>query len=660
MKKKLIRTAFLLPGLMACATAMADITISEGETVMEYADNEPITVSGTGILRLTSSDPIRNTTINIEGPDATLIMEGAMCSEVKQKYLASILINGKPFNPEADRLSIRGNGSEIIPDGLLCPLTVYNEAGCTGESLQIPVDVYYRGKKLTKNKSHLEQKLLGSFDNSIRSFRLKRGYRVCFANNNDGTGFSKIFTAADRDLEVSEMPEGLEFASFVRVSRADRIGKRGICGLDVAALTRSAWYYSWGASDEPCTDFEFVPMRHNAYWDGWDKIGSRTNTSCVLGYNEPDHDDQANLTVEYAISQWDEFMKCGLRCGSPAPDSMGKEWLTKFIQAADSLNYRVDFVAVHMYWNNQTGAGLSSRITDLCRNTYGNRPMWITEWNNGANWTSEHWPDAQGTRLDADFNILPDENGKETIVKRPHTPDNSAKQCAWLQSVLEALDDNPWLERHSFFNWVEDARSVVIDNKLTPAGKIFAGFKSRPGFNPDYEYDHRWQIAPPFPSIKSYVSSAELIFTDHNGETGVNYTVQRRIDDGQWEDFAVLTAGKDYKVGKTVVIRIPYDITGRHSFRVKAKSYKGGESIWSRIVSKDIQSSGIEEVSADTFKVETAGGILYVTAAQEGKYTLYSIDGRNVRTILLPAGTRTPVNGLQRGIYILNGRKVRI
>lgn len=245
-------------------------------------------------------------------------------------------------------------------------------------------------------------------------------------------------------------------------------------------------------------------------------------------------------------------------------------------------------------------------------------------------------------------------------MKRPHTPDNSAKQCAWLQSVLEALDDNPWLERHSFFNWVEDARSVVIDNKLTPAGKIFAGFKSRPGFNPDYEYDHRWQIAPPFPSIKSYVSSAELIFTDHNGETGVNYTVQRRIDDGQWEDFAVLTAGKDYKVGKTVVIRIPYDITGRHSFRVKAKSYKGGESIWSRIVSKDIQSSGIEEVSADTFKVETAGGILYVTAAQEGKYTLYSIDGRNVRTIFLPAGTRTPVNGLQRGIYILNGRKVRI
>lgn len=45
----------------------------------------------------------------------------------------------------------------------------------------------------------------------------------------------------------------------------------------------------------------------------------------------------------------------------------------------------LDFVATHMYWNSQDPYRLAQTITDLCRNTYGGRPMWFTEWNNGAN-----------------------------------------------------------------------------------------------------------------------------------------------------------------------------------------------------------------------------------------------------------------------------------
>ncbi len=115
------------------------------------------------------------------------------------------------------------------------------------------------------------------------------------------------------------------------------------------------------------------------------------------GYNEPDHTDQAELYPIQAIRQWPELLKSGLRLGSPTPDAIRKDWLVKFLELADSLNYRVDFVVGHMYWNGQSGQKLYNGVVDACTRLYGGRPMWITEWNNGANWTTENWPTNSGT-----------------------------------------------------------------------------------------------------------------------------------------------------------------------------------------------------------------------------------------------------------------------
>ena len=101
-----------------------------------------------------------------------------------------------------------------------------------------------------------------TFDNKIRSFRLKKGYSCTLANNPDGTGFSRVYIASDADIEVPEMPEGLEFVSFVRVFRWEWVSKKGICNGGLAAITNSSWYNDWaagGATDNP--DFEYVPMR---------------------------------------------------------------------------------------------------------------------------------------------------------------------------------------------------------------------------------------------------------------------------------------------------------------------------------------------------------------------------------------------------------------
>lgn len=645
--------AFLAPSV-----AGADLDVDSKTVKLENLSDTHATIRGNGVLILTASEPIKNSTVDLEGHNASLILEGVLPSEAKA-YLPNITIAGKPFDSSVDRLSIYGNGSEIIPDGWASPLTIYKEENFGGESMVCDADIYYRGRKVANSKNYLPQTLIDDFDNNIRSFRLKRGFSCTFANNYDGTGFSRVFTATDADLEVPTMPEGLEFASFIRVCRADRIGKRGICGLDITPVTRSTWYYSWGASDDSQENFEFIPMRHNKWWDGWDKIGSRTNSSQVLGYNEPDHTDQSDLSPDYAISEWPNFMKSGLRAGSPAPDAIRKDWLTRFLATADSLNYRVDFVATHMYWNSQQPQNLTKQINDLCKNTYGGRPMWITEWNNGANWTHEWWPDQKGTRLDADFNVLLDENGKNVTVDRPHTRANSEVQVKWLGEMLAAFDECLYLERHSFYNWVEDARSVVIEGKLTPAGRVFADFRSRPAFDHEREYVHKWRIAPPFPKKDDYATYSRLSFADHNGETGKCYIVERRINGGEWEVLKVLENGIDYtNPTANVTFKMPFDILGRHEYRVKAVSYKGDESLYSRIIRVDVEKVGVDDIDAPGFRAFGRDGQLIIESTAPATYHVYCPDGRLAASVHVD-GTAC-LDTLPRGIYIINNTKVRL
>lgn len=437
--------------------------------------------------------------IHLSGTGDSCVIEGVRCSDVDTSLID---IDGRPYDSARDRLAVYGNSSIVIADGWADPLTIFGEENFLGDSRALEIDRYYRGELLGEGASYLPEETLGGFDNAVRSFRLKQGFMCTMANNSDGTGFSRVFIADDSDLEVDVMPEGLEYVSFIRVCRHDWFGKKGVSAAgEYATLSNSAWCYDWGASAESSADYEFVPMRHNQWWDSWENIGSRTMTSSLLGFNEPDHYDQSDMNTDVAIRLWPEFLKTGLRLGSPAPDNIDSGWLREFLAKADSLNYRVDFVATHMYWNSTDPKQLADRIDRLCAQSYGGRPMWITELNNGANWTKEHWPDAKGPQRDANFNIVYDENGKEVEVVRPHTKANSAVQVEWIKKMLPAFDESKWLERHAIYNWVEDARSLWLDgpngSELTPAGRVFADYDSKPAFRREAEYIHRWRVAPP-------------------------------------------------------------------------------------------------------------------------------------------------------------------
>jgi hypothetical protein len=140
----------------------------------------------------------------------------------------------------------------------------------------------------------------------------------------------------------------------------------------------------------------------------------------------------------------------------------GLGWLYDFMSKADKAGLRVDFVAVHYYravadpGDGRTAAAQLKAFAQDIHNRTG-RPIWITEWNNGANWT-------------------------------PHRDPSEGEQKRAIQAMIDMLDETPFIERYALYNWVEDGRKLKRnDNSLTPAGEVYRNQKSPVFFTqPDY------------------------------------------------------------------------------------------------------------------------------------------------------------------------------
>src|SRR6185369_1882086 len=92
-------------------------------------------------------------------------------------------------------------------------------------------------------------------------------------------------------------------------------------------------------------------------------------------------------------------------------------------------------------------------LLDVYNNTH--RPIWITEWNNGANWTG---------------------CGDPTY----------AQQQAAVSAIVDMLENTPFVERYAVYNWVEDVRRVAWDDgSLTLAGETYRDKVSRIGYLQD-------------------------------------------------------------------------------------------------------------------------------------------------------------------------------
>lgn len=559
-KISLLLAAMVISHLVYSQAERTQLTITGAETtVSQYTDKEVI-LNGKSDLHITSNTCIgalTNSIVRLNSDDSWLFFDNirptvAIDSLLKYVYVGeNLAVNGSNV-----RVAIYNHGVVIMPHApSFTPLTVYKGQELAGDSASYGLHTYYNS--------------LGAFDNSIRSFRLKRGYMATLANNPDGSGYSRVFIADKEDLVFSELSYLLdETVSFIRVFKHEYVTKKGWCGtgsggdVDVEKV-KGTWWYSWSADRNSKTNQEYVPIKQNLGWPGWSEINNKQNVSHVLGYNEPNRPDQSNMTVEQALAAWPEYMKSGLRIGSPSPsDPFGSNgaWLYEFLDSCKARNYRVDYIVIHAYWAKSP----QQWYNDLkyVHDRTGGMPIWITEWNNGANWTNETWPTADRSLSTA----------------------NAAKQLNDLKAILNVLDTTSFVERYSIYNWVQDARAMLLNGNLTPAGEYYMNNKSRPAFNRKYEKIPTYTLnRNPRLTVSYGATTLSLQVNDGNGDYYRGFILEKKVGDGE---FQVILDNDDRNIRN---YSEPINVNdGAVKFRVRTKLIDGSMSSYSPEIGMDV------------------------------------------------------------------------
>jgi hypothetical protein len=174
---------------------------------------------------------------------------------------------------------------------------------------------------------------------------------------------------------------------------AGRSAKKGVSTWDFAGVgaamadVHAAWYYNWaaGPTGGAGTSAEFVPMIWGPHSVSATELNrAKSNGTTLLGFNEPDHSEQANMTPTQALDLWPQLQATGLRLGSPAVASGGANaggWLDQFISGARQRGYRVDFIALHWY-GGDFGAAAVGQLKSYLQAVYDryHLPIWLTEY----------------------------------------------------------------------------------------------------------------------------------------------------------------------------------------------------------------------------------------------------------------------------------------
>lgn len=427
-------------------------TLAVDDSVQSYSTltNTTVTMTGKSELHLTGTgNPIAGSTIHLNSEDSWLWFERLRPTSADD-YLGQIKINGATAVHGTNvRVVQYGMGTVIIPStNAVQPLETFTDPRFGGDSKSYGLYTYYDSSSE-----------LGSMDRNISSFRLRRGYMATFATQADGSGVSKVYIAQDHDVTVANLPADLDNAiRFVRVFPWRWVSKKGSCDVSPDVLN-AAWYYNWNNDTNSALNWEYVPIRQQRHWPGYPT--NKTNITHLSGYNEPDNPVEDSYTSlgggsrDAAVAAWPELLATGLRVGSPACTDGGKWWLFDFMDKANAAGLRVDYITIHFYRCGQSAASFKSFLQEIWDRYQ--KPIWVTEFNNGANWTTCGDP----------------------------TPDQNASV---IGSFIDMLDETPWIERYAVYSNVEWQRNMTWEAKwdgsagLTPAGVVYRDRQSPIGY----------------------------------------------------------------------------------------------------------------------------------------------------------------------------------
>jgi len=172
-------------------------------------------------------------------------------------------------------------------------------------------------------------------------------------------------------------------------------GENFHCG-DFEAFPRVSWWYNWHTQpnhevDGHCTCAgdcgpapetpAFVPMiwgyHEDNPWHDDESDPVAEKYPIILGFNEPNHSDQSDISPETAAAAWIEIQEMypDRLLVSPAPAGGNTNWFDPFFQACEELGCRIDYLATHDY---EGKANHVMNRLEMLYNRYGKK-IWLTE-----------------------------------------------------------------------------------------------------------------------------------------------------------------------------------------------------------------------------------------------------------------------------------------
>lgn len=237
-------------------------------------------------------------------------------------------------------------------------------------------------------------------------------------------------------------------------------GKRGLAYNDVTLTTpfegKVSFAYNWGAAENGKlpTGAKYIPMCHrpNLYpsasdWFSKVEAAVKGGSNAVMGFNEPDHAEQANLTPEQACTAWNTYLNPivekfpGVTIIGPSvtngPAPMGLDWLSRFTKACPGAVWHAANIHFYDIYDANTLSRFKTHI-EKAASQCGGKKIWVTE-----------------------FGLNP---GSAT----------AAQAAEFLKGAMEYLDGNDAVQGYSYFMVGVGENMLNSAKGLSSVGSVYA------------------------------------------------------------------------------------------------------------------------------------------------------------------------------------------
>jgi hypothetical protein len=555
-----------------------------------------VTLSEDVDYHITSSTPFTATgSVNITDTAHAVIIFDALKPSLAVNQLGFVTINGVAAQNGVNcQVKIYDRGAILLPYGNNCkPLTVYSEADCKGDSAN--------NFGLENSGGYMNTMTSAQLVNRVKSFRLKRGYMVTFSLLPSGRGYSRCFIADKADLEVNLPALMSGRVSSYRVFKWNDTSKAGLAnntGSGANDALNTQWCYAFGLGENGGLDRECVPHHIYEDWPSSAACGAVTYSPHLKTNNEPRNtadDHPQDLTT--ILNNWENLMATGMRLCTPSSWDGSYSFMGQFLDSIDARGWRCDIVDAHCYWTSGSFYSLSGWYNNY-GNSYGKRPIWISEWCWGASWNS-NGAFASGV-TDSDV-------------------------ASALKTICGNLNSWGYIERYAYWNSEKDISKIYRNGALTAAGKYYASMDPGIGYNSKYAtyIPSNPRLSSPSDLALTFLplrSVARITWNESNGELNDSMWVERKegnLATAQWKYLAPVALGEtsgSYTYNDTI------NHAAYYTYRIAIRTWSGSIR-YSNEVSNSVE--GSTSLTSDSDSTSVQFGTL-TTGTTDYSYLFYA------------------------------------